>query len=376
MKTKVVRYAQAIVLLAVMAFGLVWSGGTAAASAPSPVGAVYTSTNAATGNAVVAFMRNRDGSLTPAGSYATGGLGTGAGLGSQGALTFSDNRRWLFVVNAGSNEISVFAVTHDGLKLNDRVSSNGMQPISLTFSHNVLYVLNAGSSTIAGFYNRGGHLQAIPGSIQSLSQANAAPAQVQFNPAGNLLVVTEKGTNMIDSFAVNHDGVAQSGQFFPSSGMTPFGFAFDRRGRAIVSEAFGGAAGAGATSSYAFDKAGMAQVVSGSVKSGQSAPCWVIVTRTGLYAYVANTGSSSISGYRIGRDGAITLLNPDGITATTGAGTRPADLTLSLDNKYLYVLNGGTGTIGAFEIVGKNGKLRAIDGASGLIAGSAGLVAY
>jgi 6-phosphogluconolactonase len=56
-------------------------------------GAVYTMTNSATGNAVAVFARGGDGQLTPRGTVSTGGLGSGSGLGSQGALVLSDNGR-------------------------------------------------------------------------------------------------------------------------------------------------------------------------------------------------------------------------------------------------------------------------------------------
>src|SRR4051812_23621056 len=52
-------------------------------------GAVYTMTNAASGNDVVAFVRQHDGTLIAAGSVSTGGKGSGDGLGSQGAMVRS-----------------------------------------------------------------------------------------------------------------------------------------------------------------------------------------------------------------------------------------------------------------------------------------------
>ena len=55
-----------------------------------------------------------NGTLSAAGSFPTGGVGSGDGLGNQGALILSDNKRWLYAVNAGSNDISVFAVAHHG----------------------------------------------------------------------------------------------------------------------------------------------------------------------------------------------------------------------------------------------------------------------
>src|SRR5258707_15868288 len=89
----------------------------AAQAAGDDPGAVYVMSNAPAGNAVLVFNRTADGALAPAGSYATGGTGTGAGLGSQGALVVSDDQHWLLAVNAGSNSVSVFEVRHDGLQL-------------------------------------------------------------------------------------------------------------------------------------------------------------------------------------------------------------------------------------------------------------------
>ncbi len=107
-------------------------------------------TNAASGNAVLVFDRGADGTISPGGSFATGGLGTGAGLGSQDALVLSGNGKWLYAVNAGSNEISAFAASKDGLALVSKIGSGGTRPISLTVAHDLMYVLNAGDGTIAG----------------------------------------------------------------------------------------------------------------------------------------------------------------------------------------------------------------------------------
>jgi len=52
---------------------------------------------------VLAYWVASGGSLTPVGSFATGGDGTGAGLGSQDAISVAGEGRALLVVNAGSN---------------------------------------------------------------------------------------------------------------------------------------------------------------------------------------------------------------------------------------------------------------------------------
>src|SRR5215212_741791 len=208
----------------------------AAGDTTAAAGAVYALTNAAAGNSVVALDRDSDGTLTAAGTYSTGGLGSGAGLGSQGALVLSHNNQWLFAVNAGSNDVSVFSVDHHGLRLADRVSSGGTMPISLTEDNNVLYVLNAGGSgNITGFsVGHNGHLSAISGSTQPLSGGATGPAQVQFSADGTLLAVTEKNTNMIDIYNVSKQGVAGGPGTHPSAGTTPFGFAFGKGGKLLV----------------------------------------------------------------------------------------------------------------------------------------------
>lgn len=357
-------------LLLVLA--LSYLSGTAGA-ASSGAGVVYTQTNAAGGNNVLIFDRGADGSLTPAGSVATGGLGTGAGLGSQGSLALGKGGRLLFVVNAGSDEISSFRRIGDRLQLVDTVPSGGDMPISVTVHGDFLYVLNAGApGNITGFQvGPGGALSSIPGSTRPLSAAMVDPAQVSFDPSGDVLVVTEKATNLIDTYTVGPDGLATGPAVHSSSGMTPFGFAFDRRGHLIVSEAFGGASSA--LSSYEVGDDGSLAVVSPSVFApGQAAACWVVVTKNGRFAYETNTGTGTISSYAIGGDGSLTLA--DAVAGRTGGA--PIDAALTRDSRYLYVLNSSLARIDVFHVLA-SGELVPLPGAgaAGLPSGTTGLVA-
>lgn len=337
--------------------------------------AVYTITNEASGNEVAVYERSADGSLTFMASYPTGGLGSGAGLGSQGSVILRENGRRLFVVNAGSNQVSVFAVRKDGLDLLDVVNSGGEMPISLTLHGRFLYVLNAGGSgNITGFRVRdNGKLVPLDGSTQPLSNAGTGdspqPAQISFSRDGDLLVVTEKGTNLIDVYQVE-DGIAGPLTTYPSSGMTPFGFAFAKRHDLIVSEAFGGAPGASAVSSYNVDKATF-EAISPSVGTTQTAACWVVISDNGKYAYVANAGSGSISSYHIEKDGSISLLEAQ--AGLTGEGSSPIDMALSNNGKFLYALGAMSDTISVFK-VRENGTLEPL-GIVSVPAGAVGLAA-
>lgn len=317
--------------------------------------AVYVMNNVADANAVLVFDRAADGTLTETGSYLTGGLGTGGGLGSQGALVLSDNGRYLFAVNAGSHEISVFAADGSNLHLRDTVASGGERPISLTVHGNWVYVLNAGDSgNITGFYlHRNGKLSPIPYSTQHLSNGGVGdapgPAQVSFRPDGRQLVVTEKATNQILTYNVRRSGQATAPVVTASEGATPFGFDFTPDGALLVSEAFGGAENASTASSYGFSH-GQLQVISSTVATNQTAACWLIVTPDGKYAYTTNTGSSSVSGFQISPNGSLELLDADGRTGETGEGSSPIDAIISSDGATLYVLSGGSNTVTAFHI--------------------------
>jgi 6-phosphogluconolactonase len=139
-----------------------------------------------------------------------------------------------------------------------------------------------------------------------------------------------------------------------------------------VSEAFGGAPNASALSSYRLRASGTLEVVSESVGTTQTAACWVVITGDGRFAYTTNTGSGNISGYLIGKDGSLSLLNPGGVTGVTGAA--PVDLALTRGDQYLYSLNSGSGTISAFRVK-SDGNLEALAGVSGIPAGANGLAA-
>ena len=335
---------------------------------------VYTESNAAGGNEILAFASD-NGSLVLASRASTHGLGTEGGLGNQGALAFDARRHFLFAVNAGSDEISVLKAVRDGgLTFVDKIPSGGTRPVSLALRGDVLYVLNAGGSgNISGFSILwDGHLRPIAGSTRPLSSPQAGAAEISFDREGEVLAVTEKATNKIDVYTVEDDIPSNPG-VINSVGKTPFGFAFDRHNHLLVSEAFGGAPDAGAVSSYDLDEdIPSLEVISPSVPTHQSAPCWVVLGAHGRFAYATNTGSGSVSGYRVSRDGSLTLLNPDGITATTGAGSGPTDAAVSRRGRFLFVLAPQVGLLEAF-IIRRDGSLLSAGSAAGVPTSATGL---
>ena len=335
-------------------------------------GAVYIMDNAVSGNNIVKYDRDNDGQLTPGGIFSTGGIGKGSGLGSQGSLIIQGD--YLFACNSGSNDISVLKTSKTGLTLIDKVSSNGMNPVSVTVHDDLLYVLNSGGTgNISGFrIMPNHHLNYIQNSIKPLSSSSAGAAQIEFNHSGNQIVVTEKATNNILTYEVENSGLTGNANVHASIGATPFGFEFGIDNVLIVSDAFGGAAGQGALTSYLLNNNGNLNLITGPVATTQTAACWVVVTKDGKYCYTTNTGSGNVSGYKIGNNGELTLLNSNGITGITGAG--PIDMSLSKNSKFLYTLNTFGHSISMFR-VNNDGSLLFLGEINGLLIGSVGMAA-
>ncbi len=358
-----------IIVLASLVLALLAPGIAAASSAR---GAVFTLNNDPAGNRVLVWRRTAGGGLVAVDSVPTGGTGTGGGLGSQGALALSPNHHWLYAVNPGSDEISVFRVHGTRLSLREVAPSGGNMPISVTARGRLVYVLNAGGDgNISGFRrNSWGILSPIAGSDEPLSTAAPGPAQISFNPNGRHLVVTEKGTNRITFYKIGADGAAGMPSWRDSAGATPFGFAFTSRGKLIVSEAFGGATDASAVSSYRF-RHGHLKLIDGSVATTETAACWIAVTKDGKFAYTTNTGSASVTGYSVSGKGRLTLLDADGVTGSVGAG--PIDAAFDRTSSHLYVLNAGSDEISILDRMADGslanmGDVSTPDGAVGLAA--------
>jgi 6-phosphogluconolactonase (cycloisomerase 2 family) len=304
--------------------------------------------------------------LTLAGLVPTGGAGSGQNTHSQGGLAFSDDRKAIYAVNSGDNTITVFSLTPDGPVPIQRLESGGQLPVSLAVRGDLLYALNAGSvaggvDNIAGFrIGRGNTLSAIPGSSRSLSAPQTGPAEVGFSRDGQVLIVTERNTNLITTYQIDRFGFPGRPQPMPSSGATPFGFRVNRDGVLIVSEA----GGPGSASSYGVNDRGTLEPISRSVPTEQSAPCWIGVTEDGKHAYAINAGSGSITGYSVDDRGVLTHLEGGGGIFVTG-GTAPTEVAI-IGNRILYVLNRDSGGISVFAI-GDDGTLFPMQNLEGVL---------
>jgi 6-phosphogluconolactonase (cycloisomerase 2 family) len=303
------------------------------------------------GNTVYAYDRHWDGSLTPAGSYPTQGLGgVLAGsvvdhLASQGALTYDRRHDLLFAVNAGSNTVSVFAVHGDRLALRQVLPSGGTFPVSVTVSRDLVYVLNArDGGSVSGFRICRDGVRPIPGSTRPLGLDPTAtpefthtPGQVRFTPGGRQLLVTTKANgNDVDVFPVWHDGRLGTPAVNELTGAVPFAAAFDRDGHLLLAEA-----GTNSVASFDITSNGILTPIA-AIGTGQAATCWITATRH--YAFSSNAGSASLTGVRSDEHGALTAVSQ----TSTDAGT--VDSTATRNGHFLYVQSGGAGTIDGYRV--------------------------
>ena len=323
--------------------------------------AVFVQTDAASGNRIVTYHRAADGALSLAGSYPTGGLGGVLGgsvvdhTASQGSLTYDPRHSLLYAVNAGSNTVSVFAVSRDHLALRQVLSSGGTFPVSVAVHGDLVYVVNAlDGGSLQGYRVFGSFLVPLPGSSRALGlnpsaspQFTNTPGQVAFTPDGSRLIVTTKANgNDIDVFDVGFGGWLSAAPVVNSEpGTVPFAITFDSHGHLVIAEA-----GTDALATFAISGRGTLTQLD-AAGTCKAATCWV--APAGSFLFASSAGSAAESGFTAAADGQLTLL---GATATD-AGT--VDASAAAGGQFLYVQTGGAGIVDEYA-VGSSGALTEI----------------
>jgi 6-phosphogluconolactonase (cycloisomerase 2 family) len=340
--------------------------GVAPAAQASTIGqsassAVFVQTDNTSGNQVEVYQRAADGTLSLVQGYATGGLGgvlTGSvvdHLASQGSLTYDSAHHLLYAVNAGSNTVSVFAVSGVQLTLRQVVSSGGTFPVSVAVHGSVVYVLNAeNGGSIQGYRVENGRLELKSDWNRQLGlesdgtpQFTHTPGQVGFTADGSQLLVTTKAAgNDVYVYRLGFDG-SPSHQVTVNSlpGTVPFAFVSTGWRQVALVEA-----GSSTVTTFEVGYDGTLTQLS-SVATGQAATCWI--AGDGDLLFASNAGSANETGLQVGGFGSLTSLGD----TKTDAGT--VDAAASQDGRNLYVQTGGNGIVDEYAI-GTGGSLTQI----------------
>jgi 6-phosphogluconolactonase (cycloisomerase 2 family) len=221
------------------------------------------------------------------------------------AMVVDPNSSFVFVANAGSNSISVFAIDQStgALKeVNGSPFTTGATPVSLACRGTSLFVANQGAAEISAysFDSKTGSL-ALVGS----AAAGANTTSIEADSGGTFVYVADGTANTVTVYSTG------------SSGLT---------------------------------------MTSTSVAVG-STPSDVHLDPSGKYLYVANAGSNNVSGFTIEGSGGLSPISGSPWSAGTGS----SYLTSSLNGNYLFVANRGAGSVSSFQ-VGNGGALTPVNG--------------
>jgi 6-phosphogluconolactonase len=271
------------------------------------------------------------------------------------ALVIHPSQKYLYVANPGQNEndISLFDILSNGY-LNEipprtSVAPNGAQPALLAMDPggNYLYVMNTGSDNISVFSidSSTGDLTQVPNSPFFIG---LTPLNMVLTPSGNFLYVSvgggQIGTNngSILGFSVTA-GVLQllNPPLTSAEGVNPNGLAIDPTGTYLY------VANTQSDSISIFTilpSGALANDVQGSpLDDIYSDPFALLLDPKGQFLYVANQGSNNVAVYSID---ATTGL-PTTLTTSTSAGAfttegSPSFLVEDPNGNYLFVGNQGS----------------------------------
>jgi 6-phosphogluconolactonase (cycloisomerase 2 family) len=319
-------------------------------------------TNAADNTLSAYSVDATTGALAVIGAPATTGASPHATVGLE--YYFGRDKRYVFVGNEGSNDVSAFAVNSATGALTAVPGSPfpaGTDPQAMLVWGDGLFVANAGSDSISAYT-----IDASTGALAPLSPGPSTIATgktptsiVTFN--GNVFVANHGGSNDISAFST--DTIMGTGVLTPVAG-SPFPAGGNPLSLAVggvgTGDRFLYTANPDAThpsiSGFRIDGAGPLTRLSGS-PFPLSVSHYIATDQTGAYLYV--TSGANVVGYSIdATTGALTPL--PGFPVSAGANAY--SITVDPTNQFLYVTNDGAANVSGFTLDASTGALTPMSG--------------
>ena len=332
-------------------------------------GYVYVNNNSFGTNTVSAFSVDANGALTPiAGSpFVTGGGGVGGGFFAANRAAIAPVKKFLFVSNEQSNNISAFSIdpATGALTLvpgspfpTGGLSLSGIS-LGVTPDNQFLFASSSGSNTITIFsIAANGTLTPIPGSPFAL---NGVPDGIKVSPDGRFLAVALIAPDAVGVFSIASNGTLTEvpGSPFPAAALgTVAGVEIN----CATSLLFGGEATLTGTNIDVFSIAsnGALTPVPGSpfnnLGTGDNSNVVVLSTNDG-HLFVSNQVSNTISVFNVASDGALSIV-PGSPFADPGG--PPTTMATNEAGTLLYVKK-GNGSVSVFRIAA-DGTLTPVPG--------------
>jgi 6-phosphogluconolactonase len=195
-----------------------------------------------------------------------------------------------------------------------------------------------------------------PFAFASLTAPN--PQFLAISPSAGFLYVSNGASGNISAFSIASNGalVEVAGSPFPvGSGATVAGITIDSKGQFL----YAADSVNNKIASFSIAGSGALGVVAGSPFATGTNPAAVAVDSTGSFLYSANQGSNNVSAFKI-TSGALTEIagSPYALITTGSVSTpQPIFLTVDVTNTFLYVANFGTSNISGFGIKASDGTL-------------------
>jgi len=344
---------------------------------PSRIAYVESNDPGAGKNAILAFARAEDGSLTPlpGSPFLTQGTGVGNPKQEFGPddsdqeIAASSDRRTLFAVNSGSNTVAVFRIAANGSLCavpGSPFDSGGENPVSVGVAGSYLVVVNKAQDPAHPAPTRppnyavfsilpDGALRPVPASTVETTPG-ASPTEALISPDGNLVF----GTDLLAPLTPEPKGALRSfrldqGRLIPGRG-TPLALPPDPAGPPLalglaahptLPLLYVGFPGRNQVGVYGYDRDAELRSLAVAASSGK-APCWLTINHAGTILYSTNTPDGTISTYDTTEPRApreiqkIALRDTgpifgEGKMASVSSG--PTQLSLDPEGRVLYVVN-------------------------------------
>jgi 6-phosphogluconolactonase (cycloisomerase 2 family) len=274
-----------------------------------------------------------------------------AGEGAR-SLVIHPSGKFFYVANPGQggaaeNDISLFDIASNGViaEITPRfsVAPNASTPQLLVMdpAGAYLYVMNTGSDNISVFAidSGSGALSEVANSPFSIG---LLPLNMQVTPAGDFLYVTlaSEPNGLIAAYSLN------AGQLSPlgttsTGGINPYGLVIDAAGANLYVANYGPS---NSLSVFSIGSSGALTTIPGSpLNEGYSDPVAMIFDPSGSYLYVADQSSANVAVFSIDSNGLPAVLSTSSGTNAYGTEASPSFLVEDPSGKYLFVGSQGTG---------------------------------